>query len=83
MRWKRCIPEGKTLVATKESDVVILYPLLSSERIAPCNHEEADTRLFVNCKNTYEYGYRRILITATDVVILGIKFSSMFKNCFL
>ena len=42
--------------------------------IAPCNHEEADTRLILHALHCAKHGHRRILIRSvnTDVVVLSI-----------
>ncbi|KAG7176822.1 hypothetical protein Hamer_G000003 [Homarus americanus] len=42
--------------------------------LAPCNHEEADTRMMVHAADALECGHRRILIRTvdTDVVILAV-----------
>ena len=44
------------------------------ENLTNCNHEEADTRIFVHAKDAYFKGYNSILIRTvdTDVVILAI-----------
>ena len=77
-----CLPEGKLLVVTKESDIVSSQ---STEGLAPCNHEEADTRLFLHCKNAYESGSRTILLTAndSDIVVLGVTFCSTYNDCYI
>ena len=42
--------------------------------LAPCNHEEADTRLFLHALHCAQNGHHRILIRSvdTDVVVLAI-----------
>ena len=41
-------------------------------RFAPCNHEEADTRIFVHAKNMAETGHRKIMIKTVDAVVIII-----------
>ncbi len=48
--------------------------------LSPCNHEEADTRLFLHAKHCSQDGNSKVLIKTvdTDVVIIAIaKFSSL------
>ena len=42
--------------------------------LAPCNHEEADTRIIVHASAAIKCGHRRILIRTvdTDVVVLAV-----------
>ena len=42
--------------------------------LAPCNHEETDTRLMVHANDASPCGYRRIKIRSnnTDVVVLAV-----------
>ena len=44
--------------------------------MAPCNHEEADTRIFVHAKHASVNGMNKILIRTanTDVVVLAVAF---------
>ena len=46
------------------------------EGMAPCNHEEADTHIFVHAKHTSVNDMKKVLIQTvdTDVVILAIAF---------
>ena len=48
----RClrIPYSKTLVVTKQGSVI------DPSELAPCNHEESDTRVFLHCKHAYNQG---------------------------
>ena len=47
---------------------------LDTEIIAPCTHEEADTRMFLHAKHTAIGGSNSINIvtSATDVVVIGV-----------
>ncbi len=42
--------------------------------MAPCSHEEADTRMFVHAKQAVMEGYQTLMIKAndTDVVVIAI-----------
>ena len=45
-----------------------------TSRLAPCDHEEADSRQMLHLTNAIDEGYQKILIRTvdTDVVVLGI-----------
>lgn len=62
-----------TIVVTKEEKVVS-NRALDTEFVSPCNHEEADTRLFLHAKHAALGGSRSINIVSsdTDVVVIGV-----------
>ena len=49
---------------------------------APCNHEEADTRMILHAANAAQYGHHNILIITvdTDVFVLAIAFMQKLKE---
>ncbi|KAK3910810.1 putative 1-aminocyclopropane-1-carboxylate oxidase [Frankliniella fusca] len=65
---------GKQLYATKEEEVVSAPPHLENSSLSPCNHEEADTRLFVHVANAVQNGNTKVMIRTcdTDVLVLAI-----------
>ena len=66
------IPDGKELHATSGEDVLTN----SKEQINmdTCNHEEADTRIFVHVDHATKCGHKNIVIRTvdSDVVVLGV-----------
>ena len=48
------IPDGKDLVLTRGSQVVSVNSSFDTSELEPCNHEEADTRIFLHCKDAYQ-----------------------------
>ena len=64
---------GKTIVATL-SENVIFNGSIDEESLMPCNHEEADTRMFVHVKSAAAANHRKISIRTvdTDVVVIAI-----------
>lgn len=48
--------------------------MMISVRVQKCNHEEADTRIFVHNKSAAEKGHKFSLIISsdTDVVVLAV-----------
>ncbi len=53
---------------------VISSTTIDKTGLAPCNHEEADTRIFIHIKHASENGMKKILVRTvdTDVVELAI-----------
>eukprot|EP00112_Aurelia_sp_Birch-Aquarium-sp1_P007906 Seg1863.1 transcript_id=Seg1863.1/GoldUCD/mRNA.D3Y31 product="hypothetical protein" protein_id=Seg1863.1/GoldUCD/D3Y31 len=67
-------PEGKTVIVTKGENA-LCWPPRDTSLINPCNHEEADTRIFVHVKDAQQgQGMNRAIIHTvdTDVVVLGV-----------
>ena len=65
--------EGTELVFTLKEGVVC-YPARETLMLAPCSHEEADTRMMVHVADAAASGYSSILIRTvdTDVVALAV-----------
>ena len=55
--------------------------MIDKAGLAPCNHEEADTRIFVHARHASLNGMKKILIRTvdTDVVILAIAFAKKLE----
>ncbi|KAG7177456.1 hypothetical protein Hamer_G016752 [Homarus americanus] len=68
------VKESKQLVVTDKKQVLTVPPRKYTANLAPCNHEEADTRMMVHAVDALECGHRRILIRTvdTDVAILAV-----------
>ena len=62
-----------SIVVTKEENVVS-NKALDTDLIAPCNHEEADTRMFLHAKHAALGGIKSVHIVSsdTDVVVIGV-----------
>ncbi len=65
--------EGVQVVSTLNNDVISSTPVDRSG-IAPCNHEEADTRMILHSADGQKSGLSRIMIRTvdTDVLVLAI-----------
>ena len=48
----------------------------------PCNHEEADTRIFVHIKHAVVEGITSVMIKADDTDVLVIAVSVFFPSSF-
>ena len=67
------IVTSKQLISTHHGDVISKdYADVSS--LAPCTHEEADTRIFLHVKDAVQHDHSKITIRTvdTDVVVLAI-----------
>ena len=58
--------DGKVVIATKGDGIVSLVAV-DEENITPCNHEEADTRIFLNVKHLSEAGHQKVSITSIRI----------------
>jgi hypothetical protein len=62
------------IISTHGSIVLSNFDIDSSVKLAPCNQEEADTRLFLHLKHAADQGHREACIRTvdSDVVVLAI-----------
>ena len=68
-----------TIVASLE-DIVTTDQTLNMQNLAPCNHKEADTRLFLQALSGSSCGYKKVSIVTvdTDVIVISLRhFRSM------
>ena len=72
------MPE-KEIVVTTGAEVEI-YPQRQTQ-LAPCNHEEADTRIMLHVAEAATHGHKAIMIRSvdTDVMVLAIYFASKME----
>ncbi|KAK3922266.1 Phosphoglycerate kinase [Frankliniella fusca] len=71
--------EGVSLYSTLEESVVASPPRTDLQGLAPCNHEEADTRLFVHVADAAKQGFGRVLIRTSDTDVVVIAVSSVHR----
>lgn len=73
------VPDGKKLYATDGSEVLCSTSELDLTHLAPCSHEEADTRIFLHVADAVQKGCKKVTIRTvdTDVVVLAV---STFKK---
>jgi len=67
------VEASTTMTASHSSFIEVpstVYSITQSA-ISPCDHEEADTRLFLHALHCAQSGYRKVLIRSvdTDVVV--------------
>ena len=54
--------------------MVVCIPPQDTSHLAPCDHEEADTRMILHMADAVNKGFKRILLRTedTDVVVLSV-----------
>ena len=69
------------IIVTKEQDVVSNYTV-DLAGLAPCGHEEADTRICVHVRHATEAGSKVIMVIAsdTDVVIIPVSMMHVIEE---
>ena len=69
--------DGKVIVFTTR-DKVLAVPVRDNSRIQPCNHEEADSRMFLHVSDAANDGHTSFMIRTndTDVSVLAIALAS-------
>ena len=66
--------EGRQIVVTKGEEVLCSPPATRRNKLSPCSHEEADTRIMVHIADSVQDGHQSVMIrsTDTDVVVLAV-----------
>ena len=66
----------KQIISSCAEDILSSNPLedMSRSRLAPCSHEEADTRMFLHVVDAVQAGYTKISVRTvdTDVLVLAV-----------
>ena len=72
-QYAQKMPSEKQVISTFLQEVLCNYSR-DTQELAHCNHEEADTRIFVHMKDAVNHGLSRVLIRTvdTDVVALAV-----------
>ena len=63
------------VIVTKEEDAVSNMHTINLDEVAPCSHEEADTRIFVHARHATEKGSKVLMVKASDTDVLVIAVS--------
>lgn len=64
----------KQVLTTFGEQVKSTQPCVNLQSIAPCTHEEADTRMLLHVAHAVECGYKKIMLRTvdTDVLVLAV-----------
>ena len=73
--------EGKVLVSSCNEDAISSTPI-DKAGIAPCNQEEADTRIFLHVAPAAKQGLTRAMVRTvdTDVIVLAVASMQKMQN---
>ena len=72
---------GVEIITTSGVDVLSPSPV-ETEGLTACNHEEADTRIFIHVKHASARGLKKVLncrTVDTDVVVLAIAYAKQLE----
>lgn len=70
------VSSQNVVIVTKEEDAISNHAI-NLTGVAPCSHEESDTRLFVHARDATEAGSKVIMVKANDTDVLVIAVSVM------
>lgn len=68
------VEDSKELVVTDGEQVLCVPPQQDVQSLAPCSHEEADSRMMLHVAHAAKHDHHRILVRTvdTDVVVLAV-----------
>ncbi len=66
--------DGKELYGTSRQNILCSSDLEDTSGLAPCSHEEADSRIMLHVADQVGQGYKKISVRTvdTDIVILSV-----------
>ena len=74
---KMCDADTTSTIIVTRGDNAICNKVRSLDAVAPCSHEEADTRVFVHARDATSQGSKSITIKANDTDVVVIAVSTM------
>src|SRR5262249_3134778 len=76
------IPSSQCMIVTTYGENVLTLNSYDCSKMSPCNHEEADSRLFVHVKDAVYAGHKKIVVRTvdSDVVVLAVAFFAEIKE---
>ncbi len=79
---KICEMDTSNIVIVTKGETTISKQLVSLDEMAPCTHEEADTRIFVHARQATADGIKVLMINAndTDVIVIAISALPFLKD---
>ena len=74
--------EEKQVITTKGKDILCSPARNNTTNLAPCTHEEADTRMILHAAHAVQEGYRKIVLRTVDidVLLLEIAFAGILQE---
>jgi len=74
---RMCDADTTSTIIVTRGDNAISNKVRSLDAVAPCSHEEADTRVFVHARDATSQGSKSITIKANDTNVVVIAVSTM------
>ena len=70
------------IASTRLNGVVSSRDHQNTDRLQPCSHEEADTRMLLHVKDAMNCGFKSVMIRTvdTDVVVLAVSHFQDLSN---
>jgi hypothetical protein len=76
-----CIKKGH-YQATNSTGILCIPPSQDTYNLAPCDHEEADTQMFVHVADSVNKGYRKIYAQLIQMLLYSQwQPQPVFRNC--
>ena len=74
--------EENQVITTKGKDILCSPARNNTTNLAPCTHEEVDTRMILHAADAVQEGYRKIVLRTvdTDVLVLAIAFARILQE---
>ena len=74
--------ENETVVCAHDDTCISNNGDLDLSNVKPCNHDEADTRIFLQVKDMAKQGHRKMFIRTvdTDVLVLAVSVYEELKD---
>ena len=67
------------VIITRGPDALSNHTQVNLSEISPCNHEEADTRIFLHVKDAVKAGFKTAIISANDTDVLVITVATFLQ----
>ncbi len=68
------------IVVATDRERVLCSSAINTNSLVPCNHEEADTRMFLHAKHIIECGHWKIMIQIVDADVWSGKIKTLASN---
>ena len=66
--------DGKVVIIIKGEQVLFSPPLDDISVVAPCNHDEADTRILLHVLDATQSGFTKVGVRTVDTDVIGNKY---------
>ena len=76
------LQEEKQVITTKGKEILCTLARNNTVNLAPCAHEEVDTRMILHAADAVQEGHRKIVLRTvdTDVLVLAISLAGRLQE---